>query len=124
MLHDATATRSSSWTMTSACFHARTTLAKSTRRIRSAFVQTGRFTWRLSMISCCPMNNAGPPFVHIRNREPLETRKNLNELLLQEDTLLFLLQCKYLFTPSNITSAACLFATSEGRLFRSDDGFF
>src|SRR4249920_1948183 len=70
------------------------------------------------------MNNAGAPFVHIRNHEPLETRKNQNELLLQEDTLLFLLQCKYLFTPSNFTSAACLFATSEGRLYRSYIDFF
>src|SRR5260370_12853646 len=70
------------------------------------------------------MNNAGVPFVHIRNHEPLETRKNQNELLLQEDALLFLLQCKHLFTPSNFTSAACLFATSEGRLYRSYIGFF
>jgi hypothetical protein len=28
-----------------------------------------------------------------------------------------------LFTPSNFTSAACLFATSEGRLYRSYSGF-
>src|SRR6267378_3279992 len=45
-------------------------------------------------------------------------------LLLQEDVLLFLLRCKHLFTPSNFTSAACLFATSEGRLYRSYSGFF
>src|SRR5690349_4391053 len=70
------------------------------------------------------MNNAGAPFVHIRNHEPLETRKNQNELLLQEDMLSFLLQCKRLFTPSNFTSAACLFATSEDRLYRSYIGFF
>jgi hypothetical protein len=29
-----------------------------------------------------------------------------------------------LFTPSNFTSAACLFATSEGRLYRLYIGFF
>jgi hypothetical protein len=69
------------------------------------------------------MNNAGAPFVHI-NYEPLKTRKNQNELLLQEDALLFLLRCKHLFTLSNFTSAACLFATSEGRLSRSYIGFF
>jgi hypothetical protein len=38
--------------------------------------------------------------------------------------LLFLLRCKHLFTPSNFTSAACLFATSEARLYRSYIGFF
>jgi hypothetical protein len=69
------------------------------------------------------MHNAGAPFVHIRNHEPLETRKNQNELLLQEDRLLFLLQYKHLFMPSNFTSAACIFATSEGRPYRSDGGF-
>jgi hypothetical protein len=47
--------------------------------------------------------------------EPLETRKNHNKLLLQEDALMFLLQCEHLFTPSNFTLAARLFATSEGR---------
>src|SRR6266487_5318794 len=68
------------------------------------------------------MKHAGAPFVHRRSHEPLETRKNHHELLLQEDALSF--QCKHLFTPSNVTSAACLFATSEGRLSRSSIGFF
>jgi hypothetical protein len=35
--------------------------------------------------------------------EPLETRKYQNELLLQEDALLFSLQCEHQFTPSNFT---------------------
>jgi hypothetical protein len=43
----------SGWMIKSACFQVRTALARSTRRIRSVFVQVGRFTCRLSMISCC-----------------------------------------------------------------------
>jgi hypothetical protein len=43
----------SGWTIKSACFQARTALAKSTRRIRSVFVHVGRFTCRLSMMSGC-----------------------------------------------------------------------
>jgi len=43
----------SGWTMKSACLHVRTTLAKSTRRMRSVFVHVGRFTCRWRMISCC-----------------------------------------------------------------------
>src|SRR6266700_4842231 len=39
--------------MMSACFHARTTLAKRTRSTRSLFVHAGRFTCRLRMMSCC-----------------------------------------------------------------------
>lgn len=56
--------------------------------------------------------------------EPLETRKKQNELLFQEDALMCLLQCKRLFTPSNFTIAARLFATSEGTLYRFYGGFF
>ncbi len=56
--------------------------------------------------------------------EPLETRKNHNELLLQEDSSMFLLQCEHLFTPSNFTLAARLFATSEGTLYRFYGSFF
>ena len=47
-----------------------------------------------------------------------------NELLLQEDELMFLLQCEHLFTPSNFTPAALLFATSEGKRYRSYGGSF
>src|SRR5260370_7322503 len=54
----------------------------------------------------------------------LETRKNQNELLLQEDALMVLLQCEHLFTLSNSTLAARLFATGEGTLYRSYTGFF
>jgi hypothetical protein len=56
--------------------------------------------------------------------EPLETRQNHNELLLQEDALMFLLQCEHLFTPSNFTLAVRLFATSEGTLYHFYGGFF
>lgn len=56
--------------------------------------------------------------------EPLETRKNQNELLLQEDAWICLLQREHLFTPSNFTLAARLFATGEGTLYRFDGGFF
>jgi hypothetical protein len=45
--------RVSGWTRNRACFHTRTALAKSTRKMRSLFVHTGRFTCRLRMISCC-----------------------------------------------------------------------
>ena len=57
------------------------------------------------------------------NYELLETRKKQNELLLQEDVLMFLLQCEHLFTPSNFTLVARLSATSEGMLYRSYGGF-
>ena len=55
--------------------------------------------------------------------EPLETIKYHNELLLQEDALLFLLQCEHLFTPSNFTLAARLFSISEGMLCSLYGGF-
>jgi len=51
--HDANASLVSGWTRKSVCFHVRTALAKSTRRMRSFFVHAGCFTWRLSMMSCC-----------------------------------------------------------------------
>jgi hypothetical protein len=37
---------------------------------------------------------------------------------------MFFLQCEHLFTPSNFTLAARLFATSEGMLYSLYDGFF
>jgi len=55
--------------------------------------------------------------------QPLETRKKHNELLLQEDALMFLLQCEHLFTPSHFTLVARLFATTEGSLSRFYGGF-
>jgi hypothetical protein len=73
---------------------------------------------------CGPMNKARTEYAHRRTNKPLETRKNHNELLLQEDALMFLLQCEHLFTPSNFTLAARLFATSEGPLYRFYGGFF
>ena len=51
--------------------------------------------------------------------EPLETRKNQNELLLQEDSLMFLLQCEQIFAPSNLTPVEHPFATSEDTFYRS-----
>jgi len=44
--------RVSGCTITRACCHVRTHLAKSTRSTRSVLVHTGLFTWRLRMISC------------------------------------------------------------------------
>ena len=37
---------------------------------------------------------------------------------------MFFLQCEHLFTPSNFTLAARLFATSEGMLYSLYGGFF
>jgi hypothetical protein len=34
-----------------------------------------------------------------QHTQPLETRKNQNKSLLQEDALMFLLLCEHLFTP-------------------------
>jgi hypothetical protein len=118
----------------SACFHARTTLAKRTRSNRSVFVHAGRFTCRLRMMSCCrkrafsayalrfasgkicecpkgqggsercgPMDTARTEYAHRRTNRPLETRKNHNELLLQEDPLIFMLSCEHMFTSANFT---------------------
>jgi len=55
--------------------------------------------------------------------ERLETRKNQNELLLQEVALMFLLQCEHRFMSSNFTLAVRLFATSEGMLYSLYGGF-
>src|SRR5258708_28771818 len=70
------------------------------------------------------MNKASSEYHYMSTHEPLETRKNHNELLLQEDSSMFLLQCEHLFTPSNFTLAARLFATSEGTLYRFYGSFF
>ena len=139
----------------SACFHARTTLAKRTRSNRSVFVHAGRFTCRLRMISCCrkrafsahafrfasgkicecpkgqggserrgPMNTTRAEYAHRRTNKPLETRKNHNELLLQEDPLIFMLSCEHMFTSANFTPVAHPFATNEGTLSPSYSSFF
>jgi hypothetical protein len=51
---------------------------------------------------CGPMNIASTESLHINTYEPLETRKNQNELPLQEDELMFLLHNEHIFTPSNL----------------------
>jgi len=45
--------RVSGCTITRACCHVRTSLANRTRRMRSVLVMDGRFTCRLSKMSCC-----------------------------------------------------------------------
>src|SRR5213078_3920872 len=69
------------------------------------------------------MNTASAEYLHISTHEPLETRKNHNELLLQEDALIFLLHSEHICTPSNFTLVAHPSATSEGSLHCSDGGF-
>jgi hypothetical protein len=69
------------------------------------------------------MNTASTEDLHISTDEPLETRKNHNELLLQEDALIFLLHSEHLFTPPNFTLVAHPSATSESSLYRSDGDF-
>ena len=69
------------------------------------------------------MNTASAEYLHISTHEPLETRKNHHELLLQEDALIFLLHSEHICTPSNFTLIAHPSATSEGSLHRSDGGF-
>src|SRR5437588_549405 len=69
------------------------------------------------------MNTASAEDLHRSTYEPLETRKNRNELLLQEDALIFLLHNEHIFTPPNFTLIAHPSATSEGSLYRSDGGF-
>jgi hypothetical protein len=65
------------------------------------------------------MNKASTQYLYMSTHEPLETRKNQNELLLQKDALIFLLQCKQIFAPSNLTPVEHPFATSEGTFSRS-----
>src|SRR5258708_28538680 len=60
------------------------------------------------------MNKARTEYAHRRSNKPLETRKNQNELLLQEDPLIFMLSCEHMFTSSNFTPGAHPSATSEG----------
>src|SRR5260370_35204446 len=69
------------------------------------------------------MNIASTEDLHRSPQEPLETRKNHNEPLLQEDALMFLLQSEHLFTHSNFTLVAHPSATSEGSLYHSGRGF-
>src|SRR5258707_11700650 len=69
------------------------------------------------------MNIASTEDLHRSPQEPLETRKNHNEPLLQEDALMFLLQSEHLFTHSNFTLVAHPSATSEGSLYHSGSGF-
>ena len=49
------------------------------------------------------MNTARTKYAHRRTNKPLETRKNQNELLLQEDPLIFMLSCEHMFTSANFT---------------------
>ena len=70
------------------------------------------------------MHNARTEYVQMGTHELLETRKNHNELLLQEDALMFSLQCEHLSPSSNFTLVARRSATSEGTLYRSDGGFY
>lgn len=70
------------------------------------------------------MHNARTEYVQMSTHELLETRKNHNELLLQEDALMFSLQCEHLSPSSNFTLVARRSATSEGTLYRSDGGFY
>ena len=72
---------------------------------------------------CGPMKIASTESLHINTYEPLETRKNQNELPLREDALMFLLHNEHIFTSSNFTLVAHPSATSEGLLYRSDGGF-
>jgi hypothetical protein len=69
------------------------------------------------------MNTASTEDLHSSTYEPLETRKNQNELLLQEDALIFLLHSEHIFTTSNFTLVAHPSATSESSLYRSDGDF-
>jgi len=70
------------------------------------------------------MNKARTEYAHRRTNKPLETRKNQNELLLQEDLLIFMLSGEHMFTSSNFTPGAHPSATSEGALSPSYSGFF
>jgi len=58
-----------------------------------------------------------------KHLSPFETRKNHHELLLQEDTLIFLLHSEHIFTPPNFNLVADGCATSESSLYRSDGDF-
>jgi hypothetical protein len=69
------------------------------------------------------MNKANTEYLHRRNHEPFEMRKNHNELLLQEDALIFLLHSEHIFTPPNFVLVAHPSATSESSLYRSDGDF-
>ena len=51
--HDGSRSSVSGWTRKSACFQVRTILARSTRRSRSVFRETGRWTCRRRMMSWC-----------------------------------------------------------------------
>ena len=73
---------------------------------------------------CGPMNKACTEYALRHTNKPLETRKNQNELLLQEDPLIFMLSCEYVFTSSNFTPGAHPSATSESTLSPSYSGFF
>src|SRR5438874_1705812 len=49
------------------------------------------------------MNKASTEYLHRRNHEPLEARKNQHKLLLEEDVLIFSLQNEHLSTSSHFT---------------------
>src|SRR5258706_13488565 len=70
------------------------------------------------------MNTASTENLHRSTYEPPETSKNHHEFLLEEDALIFSLQCEHLSTSSNFTLVAHPSATSEGTLYRSNCGFF
>ena len=58
-------------------------------------------------------------YLRRNNHEPFETRKNHKEPLLEEDALIFSLQCEHLSTSTNFTLVARRSTTSEGTLYRS-----
>ena len=49
------------------------------------------------------MNKASTQYLHRRNHEPLEARKNQHKLLLEEDVLIFSLPNEHLSTSSHFT---------------------
>jgi len=142
--------------MRSVCFHARTPLAQSTRRMRSVFVHAGRFTCRLRMMSCCRKSafsamssdlllarSASVPrskeevrgvvqwTKRVRSMLTVVPTKRLtqecirftNTLLLQKDMLIFKLNSKHVYTPSNCIFVTHPTATSEGALYPTYCGF-
>jgi hypothetical protein len=61
------------------------------------------------------MNKARTEYAHSRTYEPLGTEMNQvqNALLLQKDTLIFVLSCEHKFTSSHVILVAQPSATSE-----------
>jgi hypothetical protein len=72
-------------------------LGLASAKVGEGLKRQGRSQW------CGPLKNACSQYHDTRTHEPLETRKNHHELLLQEDRLLILWQCEHLFSPTHVT---------------------